>query len=558
MAGTILTPSAIWNDFNVAQSPKAKIIDTVNEGDVSYSRLYMGALKSEDGQVDIFGLLAKPLNLINCPMLLMINDFECEPDRDLIKAIVSHGCGVLAIDLAGKRDGAEHFTKYPEFLSYANYETAKDNLLSVPKSVIGTCWYVWTCVAKYALNYLQNEEYVTGVGVFGIGKAATVAYQVAGTEPNLKCALFALNAGWAGYRGIYKYAGMVEPQFSDETYKFIAGVEPQTYAGHVRCPALVLAATNSNEFDVDRAYDTVSKMQNAKYKAVCYSINEIDAIDGKAFNSAGVFLDKYLILGGANTEELPAESEIKCELVDCKLKTEVIPEGTNVKSVDLFVSEEISVPSERTWQKVAMKKSGDVYVADYEPYGKSGAVTVFAQVNYKNGFSVGTIIVNKKFNPEEVCIKNKSKILYSSRIDGAEFVFCPAKSYEKVYADDKRRVKVGKGPMGIEGVYSKFGLLTFKFKAVKDMPAEDAILMFDVYSKKAEEFTIKLISDYHGAKIEYLSVVKLVGGEVWQNVKVEMNKFKTVEGMPLKKYEIINALEFSSNSEFLLNNALWV
>ena len=133
-----------------------------------------------------------------------------------------------------------------------------------------------------------------------------------------------------------------------------------------------------------------------------------------------------------------------------------------------------------------------------------------------------------------------------------------AKSYEKVYADDKRRVKVGKGPMGIEGVYSKFGLLTFKFKAVKDMPAEDAILMFDVYSKKAEEFTIKLISDYHGAKIEYLSVVKLVGGEVWQNVKVEMNKFKTVEGMPLKKYEIINALEFSSNSEFLLNNALWV
>lgn len=558
MSGNILTPSAIWKNFAISEQPKAKIIDVEKHGALSFTRLYIDGPTTEKGKTEILGLLVKPLELDNFPVLLMINDFDCKTDKELIKSIAKRGCAVLAIDLAGEIEGAEHFTKYPEDLLYARYENAKDNMLAVPQSVVETCWYVWTCVAKYALKYIENEPFVNGAGVFGIGDAATIAYQIAGTEDKLKCALFALNSGWAGYRGIYKYTGQVEPQFSDETYKFIAGVEPQTYAGHVKCPCLVLASTNSKKYDVDRAYDTVSKMQDAKYKAVCYSVNEIDAVDGKAFDSAKVFLDKYLTADQSDLGNLPSEAEIKCELVDCTIKVEVIPDGKDVKSVDLFVSEEIAVPSERLWQKVAMKKSGDVYVAEYEPYVVSGAVTMFAQVDYKGGYSVGTIIVNKKFKPEEVCAKNKSKILYSSRIAGAEFVFCPAKSDLRVYSDGKRRIKVDKGPMGLEGVYSKYGLLSFKFKAEKDMPAEDAILMFDVYSEQAGEFSVKLISDYHGDKVEYVTKVKLVGGQVWQNVKLEVNKFKTVEGMPLKKYENINALEFSSSDEFLLNNALWV
>ena len=82
--------------------------------------------------------------------------------------------------------------------------------------------------------------------------------------------------------------------------------------------------------------------------------------------------------------------------------------------------------------------------------------------------------------------------------------------------------------------------------------------MFDVFSKEKGEMQVKLIADYFGAKVEYIETVKLLGGDVWQNVKIAINRYKTKEGMSLKTYEKIQAIEFSGQEEFLLNNALWV
>jgi hypothetical protein len=91
------------------------------------------------------------------------------------------------------------------------------------------------------------------------------------------------------------------------------------------------------------------------------------------------------------------------------------------------------------------------------------------------------------------------------------------------------------------------------------MPIEGSILMLDVFAKESGVLTIKLISDYFGEKIEYVCQQNIVGGEVWQNIKVEINKFKTIEGMALKTFDKINAVEFDmKDGEFLLNNILWV
>ena len=46
---------------------------------------------------------------------------------------------------------------------------------------------------------------------------------------------------------------------------------------------------------------------------------------------------------------------------------------------------------------------------------------------------------------------------------------------------------------------------------------------------------------------------------MWHNVKLTRNKFKTVEGMPLKNYDKINAVAFNAeDGEYLINNVLWV
>ncbi|MBR2448916.1 MAG: hypothetical protein IKB30_02210 [Clostridia bacterium] len=564
MAGNILTPSAIWNDFYIGDQPVFEILSEKKDGDILFSRVKIDGRKVNGEKVQIFGVLAKGAHVSKVPAILLAEDFVSGTDEKLIKALVKRGYAVLSVDLAGVADGKEDFTHYPSAISYSNYEQVKGKLYEVSGETTGTCWYEWACVLRYALKYLAEQSFVTKVGVLGIGEAAAVAWQVAGSDPLLTCAVFALNAGWIGYRGIYKFGGMVEPQFSDNMYKFIAGVDPQAYAMHVKCPVLVLSSTNSKLYDVDRAFDTVTRMDNAPFKAVHYSVGYRERVNGEAFQNALIFFEKFLQIGGADKSSLPQEVEIKCELENKMLTIDVTPDDGDVKSVDLYASEETYIPCERSWQKVAnVNKDGKIYKFTYAPNPYSGSATFFALVTYSSGFVIGSSVVNKKFTVEEVSKTHKSKILYSSRILGAESIFYPANEKDDnvsaINLSEKKKVKIKKGPMGIEGVGSKSGLLTFKFAAKKDTPPDGAMLMLDVYATQKGVFTVKLITDYFGNKTEYVANVNLLGGEVWQNVKLDLNKFKTAEGMSLRNYGKINALEFDfGGNEFLINNALWV
>jgi hypothetical protein len=84
------------------------------------------------------------------------------------------------------------------------------------------------------------------------------------------------------------------------------------------------------------------------------------------------------------------------------------------------------------------------------------------------------------------------------------------------------------------------------------------MLMVDVYTPKATVFTATLIVDYFGQRAEYSAVVKTKGGEVWHNVQLDINRFKTQEGMTIKSFAKVNAVRFDADDEYLVNNALWV
>ena len=564
MAGNILTLTTIWNNFNILNQPSFETINEKKEGDVLYTQILIEGKEVQGQKIKIAGVLAKRKHVTAVPAILLLEDFSSGCDYNLIKSLVKRGYSVLSIDVAGQVEGKEHYTQYPDCVSFANYETAKQNLYSVKGAVTDTCWYEWACAVRYALKFLSDQPFVTKVGGIGLGESATVMWQVAGTDKNLDCAVFALNAGWKGYRGIYKFGGQIEPQFSDEMYKFIAGIDAQSYAMHVKCPTLILSATNSNDFDCDRAVDTATRMENAPYKAVHYSVGYRDRVNVQAFNCALTFLDKFLFVGGADKKVLPSEVDIRCEIIDKKIEVSVVPDSGEVKEVSLYVCEEICTPSERAWFKMSANKAKDgVYTFTYCPYPLSTNLSLFAQVEYKDGYAVGSAIINKKFNKDEVALKYKSKILYSSREKGLDSEFYPVSQGQEnsspINVSDKNKVKVKKGPMGIEGVACDGGLLCFKFKAQKDTPPERALLMFDVYVKDNGTFFVKLVSDFYGQKREYIASISLKGYETWQNVKFDLPKFKTVEGMVLKSYNNINAIEFNfDGGEFLINNALWV
>ena len=562
MINTILTPTSIWKNFTIPNGIGAQIIDTEKSGGITTSRMMIEGRVVEDGAVQIYAELSRNEKLATCPVVLLLEDFSINKDRTLIKDLVKKGFAVLAVDIEGEKEGKEFFTLYPESISYAKLENVKDALYEVKDNAVATCWYEWCAVLRYALKYLKEQKWVSKVGGFAFSDVATALWHLAGTDESLDCAVFGLNAGWQGYKGLHKFSGEVEPQFTDEMYMFIAGVDAQSYAMRVTCPTLLLCATNNDKFDVDRACDTLAKMPEGVYRAVHYSINYIDRIDHDAYNNATMFFDKFL----QQNQDLilPNDMEIKADIVDGKIEIEINTEETDIEEMSIYVAQEYSTPKLRGWHKIALEKQSDgKYCASYLPYAESELFMLFATLEYKNGYIICTNIIGKRFNENEISKTYKNTILFSSRKENAHTIFAPAypaqENPDKVNVFDKGKVFIKKGPMGIEGVGSNCGLLSFIIGSKKYKPNDGAMFMIDVYAKEKATLTIKLITDYFGNKTEYLSNTNILGGDVWHNVQIDMNKFKTIEGMPLKEYDKVEAIEIDvKDCEFLINNALWV
>ena len=194
---------------------------------------------------------------------------------------------------------------------------------------------------------------------------------------------------------------------------------------------------------------------------------------------------------------------------------------------------------------------------------------MFAMVKHKNGFTTSTNILAKRFTPTEKDGRFKTKVIYSGRELNKESLFIsmkdgrfnPVKYLEQDNLDDLFKKN---GPMEINGICSRAGVMTFKINAPSDKPLSDAILMFDVYMKQTGKMKVSLITDYERAFTEYSAVVSVKGGKIWNNFKLELSKFKTEEGRLLKSFDKVNAITFivdgedCYDAEYLINNVLWV
>jgi hypothetical protein len=560
MLGTILTPTAIWKNFTVKDNLSFNVITEEKVNGVIYTRFKLEGREVEDGKVNIYAELYRKASSKETPAVLLIEDFSIRDDKTLVKNLLKQGFSVLQIDIAGFSQGKENYTEYPASIEYANYELVKDNILHFEKSADKTCWFEWSAVIRYAIKFLKELPLITKVGVVGSGMVATALWQAVAIDYNVDCVVVALNSGWLGYRGSYKFGGGVETQLNDQLYKFIAGIDPQSYVSHLSCPTLLLSATNNQTFDCDRAYDTISRIEENIYSSVHYSQNQINKINQDAYTNMSLFLDKFL---QEDAEiYLPGDCEIKCEIVDGELQICVNGDRKGLKSVTVYIAEQVENPALRSWRAVTAKKKGDgKYTTKYLPYNKSEMVVMFATLKYDSGFTTCTNIIAKKFNEEEIKVTYKNNIVFSSREESLASLFTPANTIDSkvgIELFSKSDVAKKKGPMGIIGITHESGILTFIPCRKKNHPEDNSIFMLDVYTKNPAQLVVTLTADYFGNKTEYFARVDILGGDIWHNVKIEMNKFKTAEGRVLKGYADIEAITINADDEFLINNALWI
>ncbi len=571
MSGNILTPTAVWKDFNLNGEIKSEILSESTKGGISVTHLRISGRKTVDGEVGIYGVITRKAQLKLAPALIIVQEFKNGADITLAKVFAEKGYTVLTVDLAGETEfnvrraeeteGVDKpYTIYPESVKYAVYDETEENKAEIEGNPKATCWYEWGRVIRYALEYLKTQPLVTKIGVLGIGRAATPLWQVLSADCGLSCAVVIGNAGWKGYRGINKFGNTPEPQFTDAALKYLAGIEPQAYAAHVKCPLLLVSPTNSPDFDIDRAYDTVSRIPDNVYTAVDYSAGGRYAVSAECFDGVTTFFESFLLKDKC---ELVGDISVKVTTENGEIKAEVSPDTVGLKNVCVYFAEEEMSPALRTWNKETecVKIKDGVFTFRYVPYDKSGAVTFFARAEYENGFKRCSIVGCKKFTAAECGAYDEHRVLFASRTNHRVNGFYPAKENERppfgITLNKAETVAIKNGPMDMAGLSCADGIITFRVNAQKYKPLSGAMLMLDVFVEGGGNFCVKAITDYFGKKTEYAAQVKIFG-DLWQNVKLEINNFKTAEGMSLKSYDGVEALEFTADRKFLINNLLWV
>jgi len=559
MAANILTPLMLWRSFSFDKKPRLDVISTKQTASAVIQKIYIDGRTTKTGTVKIYGVSACPKDMDgDLPTIIVFSGGKEEYDERIASFIAKNGYHGFVFNLYGKREDCDRYTLYPDDIAYANFGQSKDSLQKVKRDVKHTCWYEWSSAARYVFNTVKSMDGIGKIGVVGIKEFATPVWHLAANEKDLSAMASLFGFGWETNRGLYKFGDQLEPKFSDETLMYVAGIEPESYAMHVKCPTLVLTSTNNSVWDVDRAYDTVSKISDDYFRAVNYSVNFTDSLSSTAPQNLKLFFDAILKGDGEEFKDCPTKCDMRAECKFGKLYFDLTIPSTFVEKVELYVAEEIIDPSKRCWKRIEhFSNENGKFQFEYLPYADSMQVVYFAKMIYKNGFIFSTPVATKKFSSSEITVSHKSCVVYSGRDENAESVFSPLVENQLVVKPDEEVVEKS-GPMGIKGMSTLSGVQTFRINAKKYRPKDDAILMFDVYTKEACTVTVKLIQDGGDYSTTYQTVTSIGGGRVWYNLKFEKSKFKTTEGMILKTYDKITRIVFQTEKAGLINNVLWV
>ena len=332
----ILSAVSIWKTFDVTAPLDAVLLQEQSYlTGITVSRVVYGGHAVEDGQVRIYAKYARPAAPGKYPAVLLLPDAEKGLDEELMSYFVAKGYAVLMPDYCGepvcdsderseneektrgeqlsmslgiqlekhtsetaKESGEEpprerEYTVYPPSLSYADYRRAVGlyDVTGVPADQ--TCWYEWTYVALYSLEYLKSLESTADIGVVGVRMGGEIAWKVM-LSSDVKCGVPINAAGWLSYKNVRKFDDGAEMNLSDERHRYIAGIESQSYAPFVKCPVLMLCALNDYGFDCDRAYDTYFRIGGEYDNAIFYSPDTGSCVGGEALSNLEMFLQKHL------------------------------------------------------------------------------------------------------------------------------------------------------------------------------------------------------------------------------------------------------------------------
>jgi len=562
VANTILTPVTLWKDFDDTLPFEEEIISQREFDGVCYREVYFGGRKTQDGRVKIYAKYYTPVGVERFPAVLVMFEAGFPSDEQFVRLLLDNGYGVLAVDYCGNMGAGKH-TVYPDDVEYANYLKAGKKMEYVDQTAKETSWYEWTAVARYAARWLSEREEVTKTGAVGLRTGGEILWKITPYSP-ISCFVSVGAAGWLAYRDMEKFSSENNKIFSEERHCFIAGIDSQSYAPHVKCPVLLLCAINDKKCNYDRVYDTFQQINPEVEKAILYSAHGNGLIGHRSLVDLYLFLEKYL-----KGHSVYLSSPISCNVFRdengaFKVRVKYDDMG-DAMECGIFFTENTSTYKARDWTRVladpltdADKKAASV-VLPLDVFEGSEKALVYAFVHYSNGFSITSKI-------QEVVLGERHKGRLRSRIlftgENGTPGFAAFRRRARSIADcfsssESVELKLLPGYGGIMGISSRSGIITYRVSEPRFEPHEGALFQFDAWSEMDEKLRVIFFTDAE-EQMGYEAELDVAGGGKWKKFCLGSVDFKTQKGLPLDDFTNAVSVVFLGKTDVLINNIIWL
>lgn len=567
------TPISLWKDFNPEEHPLDASLfrqETV-DGFCVQTFTFCGD-KIDKQSTRVLAKVAFKAGKKNLPVMVVVNPFE-RINVEVLCSWAKLGYLAIAIDYLGESDQHDGMmTIYPKSLSFANYNQAKNNLRSVNDDAKKCCWYQWTLNTRRAIVFAKSLENAdeNNIGIYSVRGGNIIVIQTLAMDKNVKAGAVMYGNLWENVEKINIAELGQNPKSLKENIEmmenndeWLASISPQSYLSYIKQPFFTCIGTNSQNTDMDRTYECLSRMGNDGQGMVLFAPRAMDSLLSKYMKNLEKWFEVQLMSDETHFDMRDVKIKInaKCDDGDVKIVTQY--ECPHFSSLYLYYCRDKQrINGTRNWVQQRMEKSDDGWQeTTLKLFDADTPVIAFCNVTFRNGVTVSSnllkFIPSKTFTDVSLNLQSRSPVVYSGDQGVAEFTPMNPTGTQKGPFVDENPVSPAVGPFEIYGLCgTKMGSFVVGDDCM--LVGASSLLMMDVCSKEAQDMTVYFVTDWGKDSVTaYRYTCRLEGGTNWQKIILNSDDFKDDGREKGLNFAEASVICFESKNVVILNNIIF-
>lgn len=528
---------ALWTGFDPREDElDAKIVREWEKGGITYRYVtyHIGTFQERPARMAAF--FGFPNGADNLPGLLHLHGGGQRAFLNEVEFYAKKGYACLSINWGGREmedakpgdpntDWGAVDPTQKNVPGYFNLEPGEKYLDPFESPRINN-WYLLTLAARRGLTFLEQQPQIDAerLGVYGHSMGGNLTVYVAGTDDRIKVA--SPSVGGSGFRTMpWPLLHQQRKQTPrGDVRLFRATIGFQSYAPHIKAPLLWLGATNDFHWIMDDTYRTAALIPHDDVR-YAFTPHMNHRFTPEFAVARPLWLDQHL-KGGVEIPPTP-ESNLLLSHEDGVPRFEVTPnESLPVDRVHVLYSIDPD-PQARFWRTAEASETDGSWTARLPVLSPKQPLFAFANVHYRLEV------------PQPVPFAQPtSTFAISSLLHTAT----PEQLHaSKVRATDEPSSLIDDFSHGWRDWYSlsaenrhHWQFWTRKLSDEKWRGPERAALDFEVRADEDNELVIVLTENffrsYRGKSQDWVAVVPLKGGEVWNDVRLTTDDFRSLDG----------------------------